>query len=268
MKKAYLEDIPREVTISSILLAVIGAVQFVPSQFIQGLPASSFLSGFFGNMVDFVLIYSAQLPFHSYTLGFTLLLAATAPFLYSQKAWVFSFLTQIILALYGFLGLIIVLEAPYLVSDTVILGLGLQVLVTGFMATQIFQKVLKSEALTYEVDKVVYAVSTWQYLTAVVVLTAFQYVYQFRAVPIYAVLFTVLGLYGVLLIYAAVEMAVNSSTGLMLTGSFLTLLFLSSLFTFSVSGIFAVFVIGGLLYWKREMFEMRHSLKKIREFEL
>jgi hypothetical protein len=267
MRKA-LEDIPREVIFSSALLVVFGAIQFIPNELVQGLPASSFLSGLFGNMIDFVLVSSSELPFHSYTLGLILLLAATTPFIYKEKAWVFNFLTQTVLSLYGFLSLIIILEAPYLFSDQLILGLGLQVLITGFLATQIFKNVLKTDDFSYKVDKTVYALGVWQYLTAVIFMSAFQYVYQFRAAPAYAILFAVLGLYGIALIYASLEISTNSMTGLMLSASFIALLFLSSLAVFSISGVISSLIIAGLFYWKRDLFEKRHSFSSIKDFEL
>ncbi|MFB6174711.1 MAG: hypothetical protein ABEJ87_01900 [Candidatus Nanohalobium sp.] len=260
-----LEQYPREIIVSTCLLTVLGAMQFLPDGSLNFLPFKGFFQGLFANTVGFVsFVFSVsrlhiKLGYSGYVLGFLMLMVVLSTFAYRKSSWIVHFLATATVALYGFLALIMAFLFPALVPDVQVLGLGVQVIFIGLAATELY-KLLDSDDFEFEAFRSGYAAAVWQTVFGTAFLGFLQYVGDYQALgPVMTGVFVILGLLGIVMMFSAYELAINTRRGFYMSFGFLFLLFVAAIIAGSLLGVLVPFGLMILLWVNRKAYGVEYE---------
>lgn len=266
---AFLQDHPREIKISTAIMAVLAWVQFTPINMFRALPAQEFFSGLFSNTVGFVVLMGTNFQYHRYVLGVALLTVVTATFLYGKRSWPLHFLASVSVAFYGFLTLAMSLVSPGLLSDTQVVGVGAQTVIMGLAATETYTKLLKTESFSPETRKYAYATASWLSIVGLSIIGAAGIFRQARYLRIdFIALYGSVALSGLLMIYAGYELVFYTKKGFWLSSFLLTGILVLSAMSGAVVGSLVPFGLLLILWMKREDFDIEIDFQKFREYLL
>lgn len=252
MDKAFLEDTRNEVLISSAVLGVWGLMLLLPNSVLQNLPAMNFMSGLFSNVVGYVGMKALSAPLSHTVVGLLMIGVAASPFAWKSRGTVLSTLVSASVSVYGVLSLLYLIVQPTPLFASQVMGIGLQTIIFGLVATVLYKEVLKQEDFSVEYDRGLYAAAFVHVLTGIAALTFFTF-FQSGISIIYPAIGTAIGL---LLVYSSLELLERTTEGIWISMTVLTVLVLLSLTLFSstLAGIF--FLATEVVIWERkEMFE-------------
>lgn len=252
MDKAFLEDTRNEILISSAVLGIWGLMLILPNSFLQTLPAMNFLSGLFSNVVGYVGMKALSAPLSHTVVGVLMLGVAATPFIWESRGTMLSALVSASVSVYGVIALLYLIIQPTPLFASQVIGIGLQTVVFGLVATVLYKELLKKEEFSVEYDRGLYAAAFVHVFTGIAALTFFS-LFQSGISIIYPVMGTTVGL---LLTYSSLELLERTTEGIWISMTVLTVLVLLSitLFSSTFAGIF--FLATEIVIWERkEMFE-------------
>jgi MFS family permease len=256
MDKAFIKKPRKEVLAASAVFAVWGIMLSVPNEMIKSLPdtVSGPVSGIFSNVIGYVGMKAFGASMDHYLVGAMFLIVAAAPFIYEKKGSALSFLISGSTAVYGFLALAHLIIQPIPLLSSQVLGIGLQTVVFGLVATELFRRVLRKKSFGLTNDRGLYVSAFIMALTGVTALTFLSFVIDAPDMSlIYPVSGTVLGL---ALVFSSLELLDTSVTGIWSSMILLSLLVLISLLLFEFIIPAIIFLSAEIIIWERkEMFE-------------
>lgn len=245
------EDFEREIWISSLIFFIIGFMLLIPESLFSKISTMSLISGMFSNLVGYTTMKSLGIPIPNALLGLLLLGVSALPLVLDEAYESIQAVFALSSAIYGLAAFIYVILEPMPLALGQVVGMGVQVLAFGMVATLIKEAVLKKEDYSVKYSLGVYSASSILMFTGLGALAYFSSVFQAGINPSqYLVLFSMV--YSSMAIYGAYELLKQSSRGFWLGMTSLTAVFFMSVMYFGsrIGGIIAVGL--QLVIWNRK----------------
>jgi len=255
MDTAFIKDQRKEVLAASAVFTLWGVMLSIPNEWIKAMPdmISGPVSGIFANMIGYVGMKAFGASMNHYLVGIMLLIVAALPLVYSKRGTALQFLISGSMTVYGALALVQLIIQPIPLVSSQVLGMGLQTLVFGLTATELYRRVLGDESFGLNFDRGLYLSSFIMALTGVTSLTFLSFVIDRPEMSLlYPAAGTVLGL---VLIFSSLELLENSVLGIWSSMILLSGMVLISLLLFEFIIPAIIFLSAEIIIWERkEMF--------------
>lgn len=252
MDMAFIKKPGKEVLAASAIFTLWGIMLSIPNEVIKSLPDAigGPISGVFSNVIGYVGMKAFGASMDHYLVGAMFLIVAAAPFIHRNKGSALSFLISGSTAVYGFLALVHLIIQPIPMLSSQVLGIGLQTVVFGLLATELYRRVLRKESFSLTNDRGLYMSAFIMVLAGVTSLTFLSFVIDAPdMILIYPVGGTVLGL---ALIISSLEILDTSVTGIWSSMVLLSLLVLISLLLFEFIIPAMIFLSAEIIIWERK----------------
>lgn len=245
------EDFEREIWISSLIFFIYGFMLLIPESLFSQVSSMVPISGLFSNLIGYATMKAVNIPISHGIIGMLFLGVAALPLIMENAYESIQALFALSAALYGVVGMTYLILDPMPLLLSHVLGMGVQVVAFGLIATLVKENILKKEGYSVKYELGVYSSSFLMLFTGIGALAYFSSIFQAGLNPSqYLILFSMI--YSSLSIYGAYELLKQSSRGFWLGMSGLTVVFLVSLFYFGsrIGGIIAVGL--QLVIWNRK----------------
>lgn len=245
------EDFEREIWISSLIFLIYGFMLMLPDSFFSEISVLALMSGLFSNLIGFVTMKATGIPLHHSVVGIIFVGVSALPLILDEAYESIQALFALSTAIFGIFAFLLVILNPMPLTLIQVVGMGVQVVAFGLIATLIKESVLKKDDYEVKYEFGIYSASLALLFTGLGSLAYFSSVFQTGANPSqYMVLFSMI--YSSMAVYGAYELLKQSSRGFWLGMTSLTILFTVSLLIFGsrIGGIIAVGL--QLVIWNRK----------------